>query len=322
VFPGWLAAVIACALAAALAIVAMPGPREDDLEAASLSDAEVAQIAVERVRETGIAQRPEWRVGDAWRVQFNDGDPVCWMVVARAAETYRQGVACETDEAEFIAVNIAVAQVAFVGTFTRDLEGVSDPEGDATRWFDWPLSDGKSWDTTFEGIDVVVTAAFVDGAFELVMVDDEDSDLAFYDYDPSLRWWSQISFATGGSFHVHERTTGWSGPVSLAAADERFTGRGNLASQSTASFTTTEADTYVVLLASRPAVAAEYWELAGPSETRNSLTPLGGQPLVGGFDRYETIPAEPGEWSYRQAGTGIGGFLARIFVAQVETVEL
>lgn len=317
----WLGAGVAFALGIAIAVLALPPAAEEEVVPATLD--ETAEIAIARVRETGVAERPTWNVGDAWRVQFDEGDPICWLVIAPSEEGYHQGIWCPTDETEMIAVNLAVAQVPFLTLFTNDLEGVADGEGDPTRWFDWPLTDGKAWETNYLGADVDVSAARSERGFEMTMTfADSDVELARYDYDPGLRWWSELAFEQGYTFRVHERAAGWSEPVTLATAERQFDGTSNLVSQFTSAFTTEEKDDYVVLTASRPSLAGEYWEIAGPGETRNSLTPLGTRPLVGGFDSYELIPADPGDWTYRQAGTGVGGFRVRIFVADVEIVSL
>ena len=321
-FPGWLAAVIACVLGVAIAIVAMPAPPAvDEIKAAS--DEDTLAIAATRARETGIAERPEWRVGEAWRVQFDEGDPVCWLVVVDATEGYRQGVSCETDESEAIAVNLAVFQEPWIATFTKDLAAVGDGTNEPTRWFDWPLEHGKSWATHYAGLETVVQVALNDGAFELTMTlaDGEDT-FATYDYDPSIQWWTTLRFAESEyEFRVHDHELGWSGPVATATSEQVFEGTTNLVSQLSTAFTTDEEDSYVVLVYSRSGAGREYWQLDGPS-SRNSITPVTtSQSVLGTTFVYELIEAEPGDWTFQQVGVGFN-FLARIFTAQVALVEL
>lgn len=314
--PGWLAAGVAFALGAAIAILALP----DAPEEIAMTSVDEAEVALEQIRSTGIAELPTWRVGDAWRVQFNEGDPICWMVVADVGEAYRQGVACE-DGSEAIAVDLAVSRAPFVGTFTHEIEGIGDPDADATRWYDWPLSDGKSWTTTYGETDVSVSALLVDGRFQLTMTyDDGSSELARYDYDPALRWWSEIRFESGYVFRVHERATAWSGPVAVATADLAALMSSQIVTGSTSVFTAGGDDDYIVLIAQRPTNAVEYWDLTGPNGASRTdyAAPLARNPT----SYYELIPATPGEWTYREVGMGAGRFDARIFLSQVEIVEM
>lgn len=154
------------------------------------------------------AQRPTWRVGDAWRVQFDDNDPICWMVVVEATpDGYQQGVWCPTDEAETIALQIAATDARYLGRMTLDLGGRGDDED--TRWFDWPLAEGKTWATKWQGEEATVTAQLREGRFVMMLCLDEGDCVAGYDYDPELGWWSELEFDGGFLFRVHERDTGW-----------------------------------------------------------------------------------------------------------------
>lgn len=323
-FPGWLAAAIACALGVALAIVAMPAPpAEEGFEPAAF-DQQIA-IAATRARETGIAERPEWSVGEAWRVQFDEGEPVCWLVVVDATEGYRQGVACETDESEAIAVNLAVWQEPWIASFTKDLEAVGDGTNEPTRWFDWPLEHGKSWTTSYAGVETVVRVEHNDGAFELTMaLADSEETFATYDYDPSIQWWSQLRFEDSGyEFRVHAHEIGWSGPVATAVTETQLDTESNLVSQFTAEFAATEEDDYVVLVYTRGGVGRDYWQLDGPGVSHSSLTQANPTSLsvLGPSFVYDLVPAEPGDWTYRQAGAGFD-FRVRVLTADVTILDL
>lgn len=321
VVPARFAAVIACILGAAIAVVALAPAPAEELESAAAEDERAEAIGL--LREAGIVERPTWRVGDAWRVQFDQGEPVCWLVVVDASEGYRQGVACETDEAEAIAVNLAVWQERWIASYTSDLEGVGDGSGEPTRWFDWPLEDGKSWSTSYEDVDLTATAELVEGAFEITMVREEGDDVfARYDFDPTLKWWSRIEFVESEYvFQVHEHERGWSGPVATAVTESKAESQSSVVAQFTAEFSTTEEDDFVVLVYSRDGFGRDYWQLDGPGTSYTSISQGNVISMGGATFHYGLVPADAGDWTFRQVGVGLG-FLVRLYSADVTIVEL
>lgn len=223
---GWVGGAIALVLGVALAIVAIPKPNDgqDALDAASLDEI-ATEEAREQIRVKGIAERPTWALGDAWRVQFVDEDgPVCWAVVLEAdAAGYRHGFSCGDPDLELIvSTQVAGYGTRYIGNFSRDLASLAGDE--TVLFYDWPLEDGKSWTTTWFGQEAEVDVALAeDGDRFLLTMDDEDGDtIATYDYDPELRWWSEFRFDSGYVLLVHQRMTGWSEPATLGVAEDRF----------------------------------------------------------------------------------------------------
>lgn len=249
--------------------------------------------------------RPTWRVGDAWRVQFDAGDPICWLVVAEADEEgYRQGVWCPTDEAPLIAAQLATMPLAYVGDFTPDLRGLA---GDgAVTWFDWPLEDGKTWPTAWEGEPARVTANWLDGPqrYELDLCLDDGLCVASYDYDPELRWWSKLSLRGGFDFQVHERDEGWTRGYVLGEAEERSDtryGGVNLGFVPVGQpvFDVDEGDDVVVVEVAREGIHAHEISLVDPD---GSVAWTDSSTSLSDPDEYvwDMVDARSGQWSVRE----------------------
>ena len=214
------AALVAGALVGAMALQ----PPPDALEASSARDAGAPRASVGDVIASATTA-PAWDVGDAWRVQFGEGDPICWVVVvAQTSEGYQQGVWCPTDEATLIAAQLAGFDVRYAGLLTKDLAGVGIGGVEETRWFDWPLEDGKSWPTSYQGDDAQVTVELdeEERRYELSLCLAFGGCVARYDYDPRLAWWSEVIFESGSTFQVRERTEDWTGSATIATASERY----------------------------------------------------------------------------------------------------
>lgn len=226
------AAFVAFLLSAGITAAVLQPAGDSD---AALSQAESGGGAFPQVdgidaAEAGVAA-PEWRPGDSWRVTFPRSDFVCRVVVVEADEDgYRQGFAC--DGARYVAAEEASFDYAFLGRFDRSLGGVGEEE--STRWFDWPLEDGKRWRTTLEDIEVEVEARYdpmlagpegVEPGFRLRMVH-EGEVVAAYDYLPSLGWWSELAYSNGFTMKVDAFRARWSGTAIDADAAPRFQHRG------------------------------------------------------------------------------------------------
>lgn len=218
---GWIAAGVAFALGAAIAILAFPSPPDEPVESASLDDGEAA---LTEVRATGVAERPTWVVGDAWALEFNAPDGlVCSTIVVEADPTggYRLGYSCGKPDVDVVvATQVAGFGMFYVSAFSPELEGISG--NGETRFFDWPLADGKTWETDWDGDAVEVAASYDgDGRFELTMRRGGEP-FANYDYDPALRWWSGFEFATGYKIAIHEVGSKWRGSATSGIGAERF----------------------------------------------------------------------------------------------------
>lgn len=205
------------ASAVAGAMLGSPGllaPEPADLDAASLDPPAGG-------RPDGA---PRWQVGDAWNLKFGSGEPVCWIVVVAATEEgYRQGVWCSSDEEELIAAQIAGYDVRYLGNLSLDLAGRGD--GEEVRFYDWPLADGKTWTTTYYGVEVEITSTYdaERGAWDLVMENGDDA-LLRYDYDPDVGWWTYWKFLGGTEVRVLDAVGAFPEPAVYAQARTAFDG--------------------------------------------------------------------------------------------------
>lgn len=270
----------------------MPEPGEEERDAlGSLSSHEGVDPGA----------RPTWRSGDAWRVQFDEGDPICWLVVADARdEGYRHGVWCPTDEAPLIAAQLATMGVAYAGNITPDLGGRQ--EDTIVDWFDWPLVDGKTWPTTWGGEPARVEAKWVAKSqrYTLDLCLDEGLCVASYDYDPALRWWSEIAFRGGFEFRVHERAEDWErgyvlGDAVPRASYEYAGGNVGMLPVGERAFEVGERDDVVVIEVAREGAHWHEISLVDPSEsfvwTDSSTTLLDTREHV-----WDLVDASPGAW--------------------------
>lgn len=302
-----LLAAAALVVGALVAIVALQGPPSFDPDA---DDGQVFAMSADEALAAS-AQAPTWVVGDAWRVQFADGDPICWLVVVEASEEgYQQGVWCPTDEGPMISAQIAGFDVRYAGRFTRDLAavGFADDGGDEqTRFFDWPLEDGKRWGTVWYGDEVEIAATFDPdmGRFVLTMCAESGDCIASYDYDPELGWWSEVDFNGGGRFRVRERADGWSGAVEVASASELLhmtrSGVGALSGASVSPFAVGDEHDAVAFVAERLGTSAGRLEVRDGSGNSVYQGPLLGDAGMGSY----MLGGAPGTWLLVDATTSI-----------------
>lgn len=288
---GFFAAVAGIALAVALL------PREG----ATVSEEGDDAFGLLAVSPSGA---PVWEPGDAWRIQFDEGEPVCWAVVVAADESgYRQGFWCSTDEAEYIAANVATIGARYVGRFDRSLGGVAEEE--TTAFFDWPLADGKSWGTTWYGRDVTIEAELGarSGRYQLVMSDEDGDKILEYDYDPELQWWSVVRFESGYTFRVLERATDWQEGAVAADAETRYEqfAQSAILGMPAGSMVVEDSDEALGLLLTYTGAPAGRFELRDPSG--NAMYQ---KSVAGPFSGFATVASVPGTWSVIDAVTGLG----------------
>lgn len=265
------------------------------------------------------SEKPEWSVGDAWRVQFDGGEPICWMVVVAADEDgYRQGISCASEEEGFIAAQIAAYDVSYLGSFDRDLAGTAG--GARTEFFDWPLEDGKRWETEWAGETVEVEALFdaEDARYRFAMSMDDEVFLA-YDYDPELEWWSEMRFTSGYVLRVHERETGWDGSAVAATAETRYEqyGQSSVLGAPAAVFSVDADDEALALVLSYTGIAVGRFELRD-----SSGSPMYQQNVVGDDQVFRLLGATPGLWTVVEAVTGRYDSAVVLRGIQYETFDL
>lgn len=141
---------------------------------------------------------PEWAVGDWWRYRDGAGNEVGFAVVAASPAGYvTMATAAST------AAYDALSDVSYVGPITRDLAGAQ--HGAPVAFFRWPLANGTTWSTTWDGfeLELVATASpavpvpgGTAAGFEIVGTAGSRVHVA-YSYAPVVGFWSTISFDNG-----------------------------------------------------------------------------------------------------------------------------
>lgn len=334
-------AAIAFAGGLALAIIAMTPPEGAiGMESLDARDLPAAPLTT-RQAQRGI-EAPEWEVGDAWLVSFDGGDPMCWLVVAVATEEgYRQGVTCDGDVDEYFAADIAARGNGFAGSFSRDLEGLD--EGDEVRWFDWPLTDGKTWSTSLGSFEVDAIATFtqVEGAegeepgYTIEMTDpDSGTTVVTYDFVPSLAWWSHLTFPQSDyTFRVLDRTDGWSDPVVYGIGRTAYEQRVSFVGATVTtqppflpSFEVAEAENMLVVYTSRQGVSGGHLSLRDPggnerfAQSGTSMTTGLGSSSYPSFE-LGFIEGAPGTWTLDHEHVGANPSDVLVAAVELATVE-
>lgn len=162
---------------------------------------------------------PTWDVGHAWTVQSHGlgGGGTCVLAVAQADGDYRVLPSCED-----VAHYDAVFDVSYVGTIRGDdLSG--GQHGTPVRFFDFPLEDGKTWSTTWDGITVTLTATAAPNlaapgagsgpGFTITGLDEAGEVYVTYDFAPAIKWWTHIEFSEGYGFKVQGFEENYRGKV-------------------------------------------------------------------------------------------------------------
>lgn len=315
-----LGAAAALLLTLGLTVALLPGPEplEDDISPAG--------APVEALARTSGVPAPAWRVGDAWVVRFEPSGFACMLVVAELGEAGpRQGASCEG--AQFLAAEDAVFDYAFMGEFGPGLDGLrkDDPP---VRFYDWPLVDGKRWETEWFGTDMEVTATYdaaipgprgPEAGFRLVMAH-EGERLVSYDYLPSLAWWSRMAFASGFTMTVAPVEGPWHGEAVRAEATPRLElGYTFGLGPPTSTFVATEDDDMLLLRHVSEGMNLQQVRITDPDGVQvyqSTTTPLN----PGAQSRMSYLAGVPGTWRVDAPRVGTGA--VRILVDGVHLTTL
>ena len=250
-----------------------------------------------------VADAPTWALGDAWTVapQGGAGEESVLVVTAASADSYTLSTTSEG-----AAGYDALEDVSYLGRIrASDLAG--SQQGQPVQFFSFPLTDGKSWQTTWDGRAVTLTATWVPAMPTSVGVHpgftiegkDEAGPYVKYDYVPMLKWWSHLSFASGYGFKVERVHANWTGTYLVAEA-KTLLERGvttPVASHAAETFTVDEGQLMVRLrLAGGAMAAARAFLLVTPEGDLYPAASPAGQIGGGNVDLEETLPPTPGEW--------------------------
>lgn len=301
-----------------------PQDVEPEVTAASFSGALPAALV-----ESGL-DAPEWRIGDAWLVRFNSGFS-CWLVVGeRSADGYAQGTSCDGDL--LAGAQLAANEFPYAGDFDRDLS-YTPGDGEPTRYYDWPLADGKTWETHWFGDPVTVEANYVEAlesplgrepGFRFQMrYASGDALIVEYDYVPSLRWWSHFTYANGAGIAVEDAVRGWNGRVVMMEAEERARISANLVTAGeTHDFEVARDDDALIVetrWSNRQWLEMRVRDPSGTERARESRVDLTVEATYA-FSYVEDL--EPGTWTAEAQFAGLGVFETRIHALHVDILDL
>lgn len=244
-----------------------------------------------------------WAVGDAWDVVTTGegaGTRSTLVVTAADAEGYTLST---TDEGT--AGYDALEDVSYLGRIrASDLAG--SQQGAPVQFFSFPLTDGKTWTTTWDGLAVTLTATFVPAmdttagihpGFAIEGKADGESYVK-YDYVPMLKWWSKLAFANGYGFRVERVHVNWTGEVLRAEAATLLEATTSAPGAPGAhAFTVGEGQSFVALSYAGEAQAyARGYVLVAPDGMPHATGPSGVTAGKGASGFEERLPPTPGEW--------------------------
>ncbi|MCA1811672.1 MAG: hypothetical protein LC623_06635 [Halobacteriales archaeon] len=145
-----------------------------------------AQAATGRAQPHGLLP-PVLHVGDWWNYTAPGGD-LSYVVAADGGADYTM----DTDNAG-LAFFDALSDVSTLGPVRKsDLAG---SQGDArVEFFKWPLTDGRNWTTTWDGLPVAISAK-VDGEVAQMTARRQNGTVfATYAYSNRTRWFTELDF--------------------------------------------------------------------------------------------------------------------------------
>lgn len=251
--------------------------------------------ATGKLLDAGAA--PTWNVGDWWEFKSPD-DGHTYAVSAAGSDSYT--VLPKKVDA---AVYDAVFDISFVGSIKRaDLSGRQ--EAGPVKFFDFPLSDGKTWKTTWDGFEVTLTAkeeATIPTplgpgpGFSITGIRGNETFVE-YTYSPVVKWWTKVTWGGDYSLELIGAGANYTGELYTAEAttvvDKDLSGNGGPIAEA---FDIAETVTHVTyefgLYASE---AAYHLRIIDPE---NAMFAEGGgacMPCHVGVQ--DTVPAVPGTW--------------------------
>lgn len=279
--------------------------------------------------DAAAGDAPVWSPGDAWSVvPQGDGETEPSVLVVTAADA--EGYTLSTTSGSTAGYD-ALYDVSYLGRIrASDLAG--SQQGQPVQFFSFPLADGKTWQTTWDGKTVFLTATWVPamstsaGIHPGFAIEGKDGEETYvkYDYVPMLRWWSHLSFANGYGFEVVRVHANWSGSYLAAEATVLLdrTSPAPVASPFAEPFTVEDAPGFVSLAisgdASLHARAITVLDPAGQPFPMNPVAQAGS----GEVAMEQQLPATPGGWHVASpmAHAPDGGF--RLLVRQVKLTDV
>jgi hypothetical protein len=160
--------------------------------------------------DTGLPL-PRWAVGDAWTYKVGS-DKATYVVTGETGGDWTM----ETDSPERAFQNLR-DDVSRLGPQRKsDLAGSQGT--DRVEFFQWPLTEGKTWGTQWDHHPVTITAHLVAGAAHLEARAANGTLVYRYTYDAATRWFHELHhYAADGSeligFTLEAAVHNWTGAI-------------------------------------------------------------------------------------------------------------
>lgn len=151
-------------------------------------------------------EAPLWKVGQAWDHRYTIGQEIPIEFLASVVVAKDEGASWRVASPDNLTAALhAVVYFPDLGSFTKDELLASDGER-STPWYDFPLSDGKTWRATEKNLDfnlqpvsydLECTATLRPGAngqpttYGITCLSGGNLR-SKYDYDPSIGWFSEF----------------------------------------------------------------------------------------------------------------------------------
>lgn len=272
----------------------------------------------------GSFDAPVWTVGDAWAISpvGDAGQPGVLVVTGAEGDAYTLATT-DPDAAGYD----ALFDISYLGRIrASDLAGHQG--GKPVQFFSFPLADDKTWTTTWDGLEIklaakwnpaLTTSAGIHPGFEIVGTY-EGEPYVRYDYVPTLKWWSHLSFANGYGMKVERTFADWTGEYVAAEAKKLV----ESAPAPSVTFTVEEGASFVhVTLQGESTQYARAWRIFAPDGTPHDQQTETGSAGSGDVSITERLPPTPGEWRIVSPVVNAdGGFTLKVNQVTLTTLTL
>lgn len=146
--------------------------------------------AAEASPETGISiPAPTWTIGQWWTWESPQIGTYTYVVTGEQGGDW----IVDTDNAD-TAFFDAQSDISFLGPVRKsDLAGSQG--SDRVQFFQWPLADGATWTTRWDGLSLTITAAVPPEGPALLEGRRPDGSLhVAYTFDPQAGWFGEVAF--------------------------------------------------------------------------------------------------------------------------------
>lgn len=246
---------------------------------------------------------PTWNIGDYWVYKDGAGNQNTFAVSGDTGTDY----IIDTDSELFAFFN-ALEDISTLGA-QRQSDLAGSQGSDRIEFFRFPLQDGATWTTTWDGATrTITTTALGDGTYGFASNAEDGTPHARYTYDPAARWFGALEFlAPDGTTlfanQLVEAGTGYTGELiryDIETVFDRNDDEGDTPVQYdavTAEFTQSETHTDVFLSYGASCGAGHILFTVVPDEPTSDTqghsdnTPC---PKSSGF--FGSLGSQPGQW--------------------------